>query len=113
MSTAACVCFARTRSGNPVGGILRADMAASDEMTPLERVEALYQELVDWYGEGSDRELRAASKLLMVALLKLQQHGGIGWQGIVEEYLLLLKNDPQRYQQILDANRGQQKQPTN
>jgi len=37
--------------------------------TPLEQVEHLYKELVDWYGEGAeDREIRVASKLLMVAL---------------------------------------------
>jgi hypothetical protein len=47
-------------------------------MTPLEKVEALYQELVAWYGEGSDREIRAASKLLMVALLKLESTGDSG-----------------------------------
>ena len=78
-------------------------------MTPLERVERLYLELVDSYGEGSDREIRAASKLLMVALIKLKEHGGFGWQGMVEDYLLILKNDPQRYARMLDANRGEGK----
>jgi hypothetical protein len=78
-------------------------------MTPLERVERLYLELVDSYGEGSDREIRAASKLLMVALIKLKEHGGFGWQGMVEEYLLMLKNDPERYERMLDANRGEGK----
>ena len=80
-----------------------------DEMTPLEKVEKLYQELVDWYGEGEDREIRAASKLLMIALMMLKQHGGFGWQGLVEEHLLMLKNDPERYQRVLDANRGEQR----
>jgi hypothetical protein len=78
-------------------------------MTPLERVERLYLELVDSYGEGSDREIRAASKLLMVALIELKEHGGFGWQGMVEEYLLMLKNDPERYERMLDANRGEGK----
>ncbi len=78
-------------------------------MTPLEKVEALYAELVDWYGEGSDRETRAAAKLLMVALLKLKEHGGIGWQGLVDEYLLMLRNDPERFQRMLEANRGESK----
>jgi hypothetical protein len=78
-------------------------------MTPLERVETLYDELVAWYGEGTDREIRAASKLLMVALLKLKEHGGLGWQGFVEDYLLMLKNDPERYAKMLDANRGEHK----
>lgn len=79
-------------------------------MTPLERAEALYEELVGRYGEGEDREIRAASKLLMVALLKLKEHGGFGWQGLVEEYLIMLKNDPERYQKMLDTNRGERKE---
>jgi hypothetical protein len=78
-------------------------------MTPLERAEALYEELVGWYGEGEDREIRAASKLLMVALLKLKEHGGFGWQALVEDYLIMLQNDPVRYQKMLDANRGEGK----
>lgn len=80
-------------------------------MTPLEKVEALYQELVDGYGEGADREARAASKLLMIALLKLKEHGGFGWRGLVEDYVLMLENDPERYERILEANRGEQKKP--
>ena len=75
-------------------------------MTPLQKVEALCQELIDWYGEGSDREIRAASKLLMVALLKLKEHGGFGWQGLVEDYLLMLNKDPERYRRILEVHRG-------
>jgi hypothetical protein len=78
-------------------------------MTPLEKVEALYGELVDWYGEGADRETRAASKLLMVALVKLKEHGGFGWQGLVEEHLIMLRNDPERYARMLEANRGEEK----
>jgi hypothetical protein len=78
-------------------------------MTPLERVEALYTELVRWYGEGSDREIRAASKLLMVALLKLQENGGFGWQKLVEDYLIMMRSDPERFRRILDANRGEGK----
>jgi hypothetical protein len=78
-------------------------------MTPLEKVEALYEELVDWYGEGADRETRAASKLLMVALVKLKEHGGFGWQGLVEEHLIMLRNDPERYARMLDANRGEER----
>ncbi len=82
----------------------------SQQMTPLEKVEGLYDELVDWYGEGANREIRAASKLLMVALLKLKEHGGFGWQELVEEYLLMLRNNPERYQSMLDANRGERKE---
>jgi hypothetical protein len=79
-------------------------------MTPLERAEALYEDLVDWYGEGEDREIRAASKLLMVALAKLKAHGGFGWQGLVEDYLIMLEQDPERYERVLEANRGEGKQ---
>jgi hypothetical protein len=79
-------------------------------MTPLEKVETLYEELVDWYGEGTNREVRAASKLLMLALLKIQEHGGFGWQGLVEDYLLMLKNDPERYRRMLEANRGEKRE---
>jgi hypothetical protein len=81
-------------------------MSEINELTPLEKVETLYNELVDWYGEGTDREIRAASKLLMVALLKLKENGGLAWQELVEDYLLILRNDPERYRRMLDANRG-------
>jgi hypothetical protein len=84
-------------------------MADSDRKTPLEKVEALYEELVDWYEDGSDREIRAASKLLMIGLLKLKAHGGFRWQGLVEDYVLMLKQDPERYERILEANRGEGK----
>ena len=84
-------------------------MVDPDRRTPIEKVEALYEELVDWYGEGSDREIRAASKLLMIALLKLKAHGGFGWQGLVEDYILMLKNDPARFGRVMEANRGEDK----
>lgn len=78
-------------------------------MTPLEKAEALYLELVAGYGGGSDRELRAASKLLMVALIRLKEHGGPGWRELVDDYVTILKNDPERYQRMLESNRGKDK----
>ncbi|NEV64479.1 hypothetical protein [Thiorhodococcus minor] len=78
-------------------------------MTPLEKTEALYRELVAGYGEGEDRELRAAAKLLMVALDRLKAHGGPGWQGMVDEYLIMLRNDPERFDRMLESNRGHSK----
>jgi hypothetical protein len=75
-------------------------------MSPLEKVEALFQELVDGYHGGEDAELRAAAKLLLVALPKLKQHGGFGWQALVQDYILMLENDPERFARVLDANRG-------
>lgn len=86
-------------------------MATNSEMTPLEKVEALYEELVEAYGEGVDREIRAASKLLMIALLKLREQDEFGWQGLVEEYLHILKNDPEYYRNMLASNRGYGKDP--
>lgn len=79
-------------------------------MSPLERTEAFYQELVRWYGDGCDREVRAASKLLLVALEKFEQNAGAGWQDVVREYVDILANDPQRYARMLDAQRGETKQ---
>jgi hypothetical protein len=78
-------------------------------MTPLEKVEALYEELVRWYGEGEHRETRAASKLLMVALVKLKEHNGPGWQWLVHDYLHIINDDPERYARIIEANRGERK----
>lgn len=75
-------------------------------MTPLEKVEALYDELADSYHEGEDREIRAASKLLMVALAKMKEHGGFGWQGLIEEYLITLNKNPQKFMDMMDSNRG-------
>jgi hypothetical protein len=75
-------------------------------MTPLDKVELLYQHLVEFYGEANDREIRAASKLLMVAFAKLKAHAGPQWQGLVEEYLQILVNDPQRYEKMMNTNRS-------
>lgn len=75
-------------------------------MTPLDKVEVLYQHLVAHYGEGRDREIRAASKLLMVALDRMKAHGGPGWRGLVLEYLDILVEDPARYAAMLAKNRS-------
>ncbi|NEX18206.1 MAG: hypothetical protein C1943_16755 [Halochromatium sp.] len=74
--------------------------------SPIERVEALYVELVQHYGEGDQRELRAAAKILLVALAKFQEHGGPDWAQLLDEYVEILKRDPQRFQRMLDSNRA-------
>ena len=74
-------------------------------MTPLEKVEALYDELVTHYGEGEDRDIRAAAKLLLVALAKFKEHGGRRGIALVDEYLDLLKHEPEKFERILLSNR--------
>lgn len=76
-------------------------------MTPLDKVEVLYRELVDGYGQGNDREVRAASKLLIVALAQLKAHAGSPqWPALVREYLSILEDDPAQFERILDSNRS-------
>ncbi|AFI84281.1 hypothetical protein [Methylophaga nitratireducenticrescens] len=79
------------------------------EFTPLEKIEALYSELTDWYGEADKKELRVAAKLLMVSLEKFSLYGGSDWHDLVNEYVDILKNDPEQFQKILRSNRGELK----
>ncbi|MBK5930821.1 hypothetical protein [Halochromatium salexigens] len=77
-----------------------------DVQPPIERVEALYAELVQHYGEGDQRELRAAAKILLVALAKFQEHGGPDWTTLLDEYVDILKRDPKHFQRMLESNRA-------
>jgi hypothetical protein len=79
------------------------------ELTPLEKVEFLYSEMVEWYGEADKKELRAAAKLLIVALDKFAAFGGHGWQHLALEYFNILRTDPDRFQKIIESNRGELK----
>lgn len=79
------------------------------EFTPLEKIEALYKELTVWYGEADKKEIRVAAKLLIVALDKFATHAGAEWQQLVQEYVDILKNDPDKFQRILESNRGELK----
>ena len=78
-------------------------------MTPLEKTEALYEELVAWYGDGDNKELRAASKLLMVALDKLHEYSNRDWETLLKRYVDILANDPAHFQRMLDSQRGEEK----
>jgi hypothetical protein len=78
-------------------------------MTPLEKAESLYEELVAWYENGDDKEIRAATKLLMVALNKLHEHGGRDWEALVRSYVDILANDPAHFRRLLDSQRGERK----
>lgn len=77
------------------------------ELTPLEKVEALYDELNKWYGEADKKELRIAAKLLIVALDKFAKHGGVGWRSLVTEYVDILQKDPEKFEKIMLSNRGE------
>nr|WP_320165553.1 hypothetical protein [uncultured Methylophaga sp.] len=82
------------------------------EFTPLEKIEELYNELLEWYGEADSKELRVAAKLLLVALEKFAIHGGNQWHDLVSEYIDILRKDPEKFQRIIESNRGELKEKT-
>ena len=75
-------------------------------MTPLEKTEAFFDELVAYYGEGEEREIRAAAKLMLVALAKFKEYGGPSSIELADEYLNLLKYDPEKFERIMQGNRS-------
>jgi hypothetical protein len=75
-------------------------------MTPLDKVEVLYRDLVQSYDGAKDAEIRSASKLLMVALYRLREHEQKQWQGIVKEYSEILELDADRFERFLESNRS-------
>ena len=75
-------------------------------MTPLEKTEAFFDELVAHYGEGEDREIRAAAKLMLVALAKFKEHGNPSGIELADEYLNLIKQDPEKFDRIMQSNRS-------
>jgi len=77
-----------------------------EESTPLEKVELLFDELTKWYGDAEKKELRVAAKFLMVALDKFEAHGDSDWRGLVMEYVDTMRDDPDKFERMLDSNRG-------
>lgn len=75
--------------------------------TPLEQVEALQQQLVAHYHEAADAELRASAKLLLVALAGFRRHGGPVWRQLVDDYVRLASEEPERFDRILAASRAE------
>ena len=75
--------------------------------TPMVRIESLFEELVAHYGEGDDRELRVAAKMLMVSLDRFRRHGGGEWSSLVREYMSIAVHDEARFERMLEANRGE------
>jgi hypothetical protein len=80
-------------------------------MTPLERVEIFYRELVEHYHEANDAELRAAAKLLLVAIAEFKRHGGEEWRRLLDEYVHIAKNDPARFERMVQGNRTNAARP--
>jgi hypothetical protein len=78
-------------------------------MTPIEKVEALYDELVAHYACGEEREIRAAAKLLLVSLDKFREHGGANWMALLDEYITLVKENPDKFEEILHDQRASDK----
>lgn len=75
-------------------------------MTPQEKIEALYEELLEHYESGEDREIRAAAKLLLVALDKFRLYGGANWKFLLDEYITLVKEEPDKFEKILKGQRA-------
>ena len=76
------------------------------KLSPLERVELCHAELVVHYADGDDAELRAAAKLLLIAIDKFRRHGGQQWDKSVEEYLVMARDHPEKLDTILASNRS-------
>lgn len=72
---------------------------------PLQQVDHLYSQLVAHYGDGEDGRIRAASKLLIVALEKFKRHGGPDWLRLVNEYLALAVENPGKFDRIIRCQR--------
>lgn len=96
--------------------VMRAEMSNKKnddmivEMTPLEKIESLYNELVDWYGQADQKEIRVAAKLMMVSLDKFAAYKPHSWHDLVMEYVDILRTDPERFQKIIESNRGELKE---
>ncbi len=75
--------------------------SSSRRSSPTERANALYLDLCSHYEGGDDKEVRAASKMLMVALARLREHGGANWDVTLDAYVKVAKNRPEKLDRIL------------
>ena len=80
---------------------------SQQHLTPMEQIESLCDQLASHYGEGEGRELRVAAKMLLVAVDRFRRHGGLGWSNLVREYLEIAEHDPEKFERIINANRGE------
>lgn len=79
----------------------------AQNQTPVEQIELLCERLAAHYGDGSDRDLRIAAKLLLVALDRFRLHGGPRWSSLVRDYLSIAEYDPDKFDRILASNRSE------
>ena len=77
-----------------------------DAISPIERVEQLYLDLVAHYAGGERREARAAVKLLTVALARLAEHCPDEWEKLVDDYVEIVRDRPGELERILDGGRS-------
>jgi hypothetical protein len=76
-------------------------------LTPMERISAVCDELRYHY-EGVDGcEIRIAAKALLVALERFQRYGDNQWPSLVQEYIDLAVQEPEKFQRILESNRSE------
>ncbi|GAB6906837.1 hypothetical protein DESC_940028 [Desulfosarcina cetonica] len=82
------------------------------QANPLQQVDQLYSQLVAHYGDVENARIRAASKLLIVALEKFKCHGGPDWLRLINEYLALAVEDPGKFDRIIRYQRNSGKPRT-
>lgn len=82
---------------------------SESRLSPTERVEALYQDLCRHYEGGEDKEVRAAAKLLLVALARLREHGGLNWDKTLDAYVRIAKKEPDKLARILQQGNAGRK----
>ena len=81
--------------------------SSTKRLSPTERANALFLDLCNHYDGDDDKELRAASKMLMVALARLREHGGAHWDMTLDAYVKVAKNRPEKLDKVLQkCNRG-------
>ena len=84
-------------------------VSSASSLSPTERAEALYLDLCKHYEGGEDKEVRAAAKLLLVALSHLREHGGPNWDVTLDAYVKIAKTRPDKLASILQQGNSGRK----
>ena len=80
--------------------------SSPSRLSPTERVDALYLDLCRHYEGCENKEVRAAAKLLLVALARLREHGGENWDVMLDAYVDIAKRRPDKLARILHGSSG-------